>query len=139
MNLVDELVEIFTTKDGRKVEIWIDDDGEGILVKSQCGSEVGRFELSLRENCNTSYYYITWMYLNLKDSSYTNQGIGRAALEFHRKVFNMPILAAENDGHAKQDGSHLTQDAPAFVGRMRELGIIVPSAKTEKECDHEDG
>lgn len=139
MNFNDELNKTFITKDGRQVEIWLDDDGEGILVKSQCGGDVGRFELSLREEYNTEYYYITWMYLDLKDSSYTKQGIGKAALEFHREVFKTPILAAENDGLKKQDGSHLTQDAPAFVGRMRQLGIIYSNDSEQREYEHEEG
>lgn len=113
----------FDTKNGKSVQIWLDDSGEGIEVRDK-GNVVGKFDLQLIEG---SYYYITWMYLDIVSPTYTHQGIGRKALEFHKRFFIKPIFAAENDGMIKSDGSHLTGDAPGFVARMKALGIISAS------------
>lgn len=70
------------------------------------------------------YYYITRMYLDKKDKSYLRQGIGREALIYFKEIYGYKITAAEDDGQRKDDGSHLTGDAPSFVAKMIEEGVI---------------
>jgi hypothetical protein len=45
-------------------------------------------------------------------------------LKFFKEFYAMPITASYNDGLSKTDGSHLTGDAPYFVEKMRDEGII---------------
>ena len=73
---------------------------------------------------NSPYYHITWMYMDLKGNSYKHQGISREALKFCLEIYGLPITASYDDGLRKNDGSHLTGDAPYFVEKMRNEGII---------------
>lgn len=47
--------------------------------------------------------------------SYLRHGLGRATLQFRGEVFRSPLVVADNDGLKRDDGSHLTGDAPGFV------------------------
>lgn len=62
--------------------------------------------------------------MDLRDDSYKHEGIGREALTFFREIHGLPITASKEDGLKKDDGSHLTGDAPGFVQKMRDEGII---------------
>lgn len=121
----------FTTLDGRDVTIQIEDDGEEIKVIDSQGDEVGSILLSLIDCEHDECYKITWMYLNKKGSTFLRQGIGRAALKFHKEIFMTPIVASDDDGITKSDGSHLTGDAPGFIRKMREEGFVCPSSFDE--------
>ena len=50
--------------------------------------------------------------MNLLDESYKHKGIGREALVFFKEVSGGTIVAEDDDGIQKNDGSHLTGDAP---------------------------
>ena len=75
------------------------------------------FEFDQLENGG---YYITHLYI----PGYEHLGLGRAALEFFKEYTGEKLYAAPNDGFKRNDGSHLTGDAPGFVARMQEEGII---------------
>ena len=90
-------------------------------------NKIGEIQLSLVDDGlpgNPPSYYLTWMYMDLKDNSYKHQGIAREALKFFKEFYGLPITASYNDGLKKADGSHLTGDAPHFVSKMRDEGII---------------
>lgn len=112
----------FTTKDDRKVIISIDDSGEKITVTDQNGLKVG--EIELQESDGGAYYHIIRMHLDDQKGSYRHQGIGRQALKFHKEIFQAPLTTSNNDGIRKDDGSHLTGDAPEFIAKMRAEGIV---------------
>ncbi|GAB3097213.1 hypothetical protein [Lysobacter terrae] len=116
--------KLFTTSDGREVTILIDDSGEEVLVIDGNGDEIGAIKLSLIDLEHTERYRITWMYLNQQDGSYLRQGIGRECLKFHKELFNTSIEASDDDGIVKDDGSHLTGDAPGFISQMRQEGLV---------------
>lgn len=112
--------------DGRTITIDVSDDSE-LVVKDHKNYEIGKINFSYRDEDfpgGSSYYHITWMYLDLKDSSYLHNGIGREALTFFKEFYGLPITASDNDGLRKDDGSHLTGDAPGFVEKMRDEGLI---------------
>ncbi|PTN37582.1 hypothetical protein [Desulfonatronum sp. SC1] len=118
----------YRLNDGRLVTIDVSDDSE-LVVKDHKNNEIGKMNFSYRDEDfpgGSSYYHITWMYLDLKDSSYLHKGIGREALTHFKEVYGLPIKASDNDGLKKDDGSHLTGDAPTFVEKMRNEGLIEP-------------
>ena len=115
---------IFTTKNRGNVVINVDELGEVITVTDPNGGEIGKIELQNIEYDDGECYKITWMYLNKQNGSYLHQGIGRAALKFHKEIFCAPIVASEDNGIKKNDGSHLTEDAPGFIAKMRVEGIV---------------
>jgi hypothetical protein len=125
---VDELQKEIQNKNGRTVVIKLLDSGETIRAERPDGQEIGRIELLYIEDDIGGYYYIKWMYFDLLDASYTRQGIGRAALFFHKETFDLPLVVADDDGHQRDDGSHLTGDAPAFVARMLKEGLVHPAS-----------
>lgn len=53
-------------------------------------------------------------------------GLGRSALEFFIDMTGASIYVRPHDGIVLDDGSHLTGDAPIFVGKMQEYGLIEP-------------
>lgn len=131
-----EYVKRYTTPDGRNVDIQIDDNGEKISVLDDRGQEIGSFDLSLIEDEYSEHYKITWMYLDKQGRGYLRQGIGRAALQFHKEIFNTHIVSSNNDGIVKGDGSHLTGDAPGFISKMRQEGLVFcPSYDAENNYD----
>lgn len=112
--------------DGRFIEIDVSDDHE-IIVKDNQKNLIGKIELSYRDDGlpgSVPYYHITWMYMDLIDDSYKHQGIGREALLLFIEVNGLKVTASDNDGLKKNDGSHLTGDAPTFIQKMRDEGIV---------------
>ncbi|MBI2794155.1 MAG: hypothetical protein HYX66_05835 [Ignavibacteria bacterium] len=67
------------------------------------------------------HYYRTNMEI---EPNHKMQGIGTEILKRHKQQYGLSIRAAENDGQRRDDGSHLTGDAPGFVSRMKERGLI---------------
>ena len=102
----------------------LSDSGDLICIKTRSGEMIGKAELSLIEDDNGEHYRLTWMFLDLLDGSYRRQGLGRAALVFHRDTFNLPIEVADDDGRVRSDGSHLTGDAPGFAAEMVKEGLL---------------
>lgn len=116
-------IQRFRIIDGPEVVIKVNYDGSEILVHTASGVEIGGFELDLLED---GAYYITRMGLERAGEQFRHKGIGRQALKLHKKVFEARIRAASDDGIPLPDGSHLTGDAPAFIQKMREEGIVEP-------------
>jgi len=119
--------ELFTTRDGRVVRIQIDDVDFSVEVTVVAsGEEIGTLEFHEIEMDSRapSVLRFTSAFLEGPDGSYRRQGIGRRCLQLIREISDMEIVAADDDGQRRDDGSHLTGDAPAFVTRMREEGLI---------------
>lgn len=55
-------------------------------------------------------------------------GLGRAALEFFKEYTGAEVFAREYDGQVRDDGSHLTEDAPGFVAKMIDEGILLDNS-----------
>lgn len=65
-------------------------------------------------------YKVIRMYI----PEYEHCGLGRAALEFFKEITEEKLYASFPDGFKRNDGSHLTGDAPGFVSKMIDEGII---------------
>jgi len=124
--------EGFSCKDGRAVRISIDDSSLTIRIFDEHGSDVGK--LMFNEVDGVALKLI-WAFLD-KQTQYTQQGIGRRCLQIMKERYGLPIIAEDNDGIERSDGSHLTGDAPGFVAQMRREGVIEPSEFSR--YDHED-
>lgn len=112
---------------GEIVTSSIDVGGTHISVTNHRCEEIGRIELDSREDaCGNEEFFLTWAHLDMQGEQYKRQGIGSAALKFHHDMFGSPIYAQSDDGLSRDDGSHLTQDAPGFVAAMRKEGLIEP-------------
>ena len=118
----------YRCKDGREVRISIDDESDFLTtVRDGDGREIGRFEFDWIDGLNGDYLKLRWAYLDLIDSSYLRQGIGRECLTRVKEFSDLAIVTEDHDGVQREDGSHLTNDAPGFVARMRREHLIVGS------------
>ena len=118
----------FQLKDKRIVYIVIDEDDYQVCVlDDQRKHLVGKMiflPIELPGYPPMEVLFLKWMYMNLHDASYKRQGIGRKCLQLVRECSGMNIVTSESNGHKRDDGGHLTGDAPAFVAKMRTEGII---------------
>jgi hypothetical protein len=52
-------------------------------------------------------------------------GLGEEVLKFFKSETNDAIIwTRENDGVVRDDGSHLTENAPCFIRKMQKKGLI---------------
>lgn len=117
--------EIFTIKDGRRVKIKIDDVGYKATVLTSPGDEkIGSLDFREIESPEENTLKITNAFLNGLDGSYLRQGIGRRCLVLVAEISGLQIIASDDDGIRKDDGSHLTGDAPNFIAKMRQEKLI---------------
>ncbi|KAB0268472.1 hypothetical protein [Microvirga brassicacearum] len=127
----------FSCRNGRTVTIAIDEDDDyGASVSDEQGNPLGRLVFRLIEDGEC--LKLVWAYLDHSDRAWCRQGLGREILRRVKELSGLPVTASDNDGHTQDDGSHLTGDAPAFVARMREEGLIAPGAydrHDEEEVD----
>ena len=118
----------YRCKDGREVRIYIDDDADFLTtVRDGDGREIGRFEFNWIDDLNGDYLKLCWAYLDRLDPSYLRQGIGRECLKRVKEFSDLAIVAEDHDGVQRDDGSHLTNDAPSFVEQMRREHLIAGS------------
>jgi hypothetical protein len=110
----------FTCKNGLPVLISLREDLT-VWVHTPNHQEIGHLELTEYDDGGLT---LTWAYLDKLDSDYLRQGIGRKCLQLIKGYYGQPVYAREDDGLRKDDGSHLTGDAPAWVKTMREEGLI---------------
>ena len=118
----------YRCKDGRDVHIYIDDEMDFLTtIRDGEGREIGRFEFDWIDDLDGDYLKLRWAYLDVIDSSYRCKGIGRECLKRVKEFSGFEIVAEDHDGVQRDDGSHLTNDAPGFVARMRRERLIAGS------------
>lgn len=108
----------FRLRDGREIEIRIEDTLERIDIVDARGGAIGEFEFEVIDEGRHQGYLLVRAYMDYAGGSYKRMGIGREALRFFTESADMQVLARQNDGIRRDDGSHLTEDAPAFVAAM---------------------
>jgi len=104
------------------IDICIDENDMHIIAFASLGQEIGRIELDEGESC----YHIRWMYLDKLGDKYLRQGIGEACLKFFKETYDCCITAAYDTGITNDYGDYLTGDAPSFISKMRDKGIVQP-------------
>ena len=114
--------ETYQCRNGAEVTIGIDDETFVASVLTPDGKPIGRLEFNYDDRLNS--LKLCWAYLDLLDNTYVHQGIGRKILQIMIDRFDYPITAEPDDGQTTSDGSHLTGNAPSFVAKMREEGLI---------------
>ncbi|MCY4002368.1 MAG: hypothetical protein OXF33_01455 [Rhodospirillales bacterium] len=117
----------YQLNDGRSVIISVDQLDYGITVTADpAGKSIGFMTFRSIEMPSTGpdHLHLTQAFLDTSDRSYLRKGIGRRCLELVREISGLSITASEHDGLPREDGSHLTGDAPGFVDKMRAEGLI---------------
>lgn len=127
----ENIEEIFTCANGEKVRLVVDQDATTIKVTTLPDDQaIGSIEF----DCTDEGTKLIWAHLEGQNGRLRRQGIGRKCLQMADELWG-PIWAEIHDGIARDDGSHLTGDAPAFVNKMRKENLI---AKTSDDADEDD-
>lgn len=124
---------IYKLSNGKIITIRINDDSEISYIEN--GIEIGKYEdfVFIEDEFDSSKYLLARMYVPIK-----GQGLGRATIEFFTEYFDATIWARNNDGIEREDGSHLTEDAPSFVDKMIEEGLLIDNQdKADFDNDYE--
>jgi hypothetical protein len=106
---------------GKIITLKIDEELEEVTFWDVNNNQLGndRDFLFIEDEDRENRFLLGRMYVPIK-----NNGLGRAAVEFFKEYTDSEIYARENDGITRDDGSHLTEDAPGFVHKLQEEGLI---------------
>lgn len=122
----------FQDAKGRQIEIQLADDYSEVVGRHN-GSRIGA--ISFRHDWGDEPGIPEHLYITHLDISapYCYAGIGSQMLEFVKSETGLPIVAADNDGIERGDGSHLTGDGPGFVAAMRRRGLVASSGREDAD------
>lgn len=103
------------------ITLKLEDDLSEITFYDSNGNKLdGEFEFKDEYDEGVNYL-LRRMYA---PKNYKKSGLGRAAIEFFKDCTRASLYARENDGQVRDDGSHLTENAPAFVAKMIKEGLL---------------
>lgn len=114
----------FTTNKGKNIYIEIDEVDFVAIATDLSGNEIGRFKFNYHESDHNDCLKLVWAYLNKQGDAYLRSGIGRECIKRMTEYTDYSICVSKDDGQPKDDGSHLTQDAPAFVRQLKADGLL---------------
>lgn len=105
---------------GEIVELRFEDDSVAVFVQN---NEIGRLSFRAYEVIvnyhEETYYHLTHAFIEGGGGKYKHQGIGTEAFRLFRECTGAEVTFSENDGLQKDDGSHVTGDAPGFVASLK--------------------
>jgi hypothetical protein len=114
--------------EGTLVRLEVDDELTEVTARTADGREIGHLRFRLFEGDDdhhiAPYYKLVWAHLNFLGAGYTHQGIGHAALRFWNGLSGQAAAVERHTGIPNDEGSHLTGDAPGFVARMVDAGLL---------------
>lgn len=102
---------------GTSYTLSIDDEWREVQIRDASGKHVGEFEF---KSLDEGGYKLMRMYCNGAKAG----GIGRVVLQFFIDTVCDDVYVSQPDGMVRDDGSHLTEDAPGFVKKMITEGLI---------------
>lgn len=106
-------------KDGSEIVLKLSDEWDEITFYSTNGVKLpGEFRF-IEDDYKPDKYLLARMYAPCKQ-----QGIGKQVLSFFIEETDGSIWTRMPDGIVRNDGSHLTEDAIAFVFKMQDKGLI---------------
>lgn len=124
---LDEAAEFETKTMG---SVYIQDEGDELKVYTKSGAVIGNVSYDLREGADPrggdDVYLITNIFLDgpAQDREYVGQGIGRECMRILSQDYGYTVVASRDDGIRRDDGSHLTGDAPGFFQKMVSEGLV---------------
>lgn len=117
----------FKLKNGRVVLLeWDDECVMTVWTDHTPPQEVGAIEFFRSEgpeDWDNDSYLVTGMSLEGAGPDYLNKGIGREVLRYLVQEEGLKIYFSPNDGHRRDDGSHLTGAGLPFAQQMVAEGL----------------
>lgn len=116
----------YRISNGETITIKISDDAE--ITYWNNSNQIGNDEdfVFIEDEFTLNRYLLARMYVPIK-----NSGLGRATVEYFKEYYEADIYVRPNDGIEREDGSHLTEDAPSFVFHMIKEGLIEDNCEKE--------
>lgn len=115
----------FRISDGRIITLKLEDDYSEISFwegESQLGDPCNDiFKFDELDDFSRETYRLSRMYCPLKCN-----GLGREAVKMFKEYTDALIITRPPNTGEYTDGSHLTEDAPFFVSKMQDEGLIEP-------------
>jgi hypothetical protein len=112
----------FTDKRGRLIDIEFDEFRLECKARDH-GVLLGTFSFDEADpDSDSSLLLLTHCHIE-EVPGYTRCGIGEQMLQL-AVDYGYSIFTRNHDGITRQDGSHLTEDAPAFVEAMVRKGLV---------------
>jgi hypothetical protein len=98
------------------------DGSMGVFVDNECTQKIGNCDYDQDESNNA---LITNIHLDGPNGSrrYVKKGLGEALIRRIKENHGLNPCFREDDGIRRDDGSHLTQDAPGFARAMIRKGL----------------
>lgn len=122
VKVIDDETRQLVLSSGEIVELRFEDDSVAVYVEND---EVGRLSFRVYEvpvnNHEEMYYHLTHAFIEGGGGKYKHQGIGTEAFRLFRECTGAEVTFSENDGIHREDGSHLTGDAPRFVSKLKNM------------------
>ena len=120
INEIDDETRQLVLDSGEIVELRFDEDSVAIFAQDE---EVGRLSFrpydvpvnQYEETC----FHLTHAFIEGGGGKFKHQGIGTEAFRLFRECTGAEVTFSENDGIKRDDGSHLTGDAPGFVASLK--------------------
>lgn len=114
--------ETFTDKRGRSIQINFDEDNL-TCVATHNSVLLGTFRFDEADpDADSSLLLLTHCHIEEVDG-YKRCGIGEQMIRLPVE-YGYSVFARNNDGIQRDDGSHLTEDAPAFIDAMIKKGLV---------------
>jgi hypothetical protein len=110
---------VFQLSNGDEVKLVL--DGEIIYFYDSNGNQLEGEFVFQDEMEEGREFLLSRMYA---PKQYKRQGLGTEAVKMFIEIFGVEVYVRENDGSTREDGSHLTEDAPAFVEKLMNLGLL---------------
>jgi hypothetical protein len=112
------------TRDGRTVCVKFDWDDQ-VEIFDANGAKIGNLDHRPVDEDDSAIVLITNIYLEGPNgtAAYKGQGVmGSVIRELVDAGYT--LLVRHHDGIVREDGSHLTQDAPSFFNRLEDRGLV---------------
>ena len=119
-NDIDDETRQLVLDSGEIVELRFDEDSVAIFAQDE---EVGRlsfrpYDVPVNKHQEETYFHLTYAFIEGRNGKFKRQGIGTEAFRLFRECTGAEVTFSENDGIMRDDGSHLTGDAPRFVASL---------------------
>lgn len=102
---------------------WTDDDRCVVYTADPNPQLIGSVDFTHVEDDIEDYWLVTNMHLEGPDNcrNYLGKGIGRECIRIAGSM--MPVTFAQDDGHTRSDGAHLTGMGVGFAQKMISEGL----------------
>jgi len=118
------MVDYSETFKSHKGDVVIEINEYCAIVKNTNGVEIGNVDFLYIDDGYHQYLMLQNCFIEGDNKKWLHAGIGTRCVELIAQETGMPLVARSAFGPKQSDGSHLTGDAPIWVSKMVDKGLI---------------